>query len=38
MLPDFRKSNAFWKVSMLRPFVLVRSTVNEDEFGALVEY
>jgi len=35
--PDFRKSNAFWEVSRLRPFVpLVKKNVNENEYGALV--
>jgi hypothetical protein len=38
MLPDIRKGIPFWKVPRLRSFVLlVKETLDEDEYGALVE-
>lgn len=39
LFPVFRKSIAFWKVPMFRPFVfLVRAAVDEGECEGLVEW
>jgi hypothetical protein len=39
VIPDIRKTIAFWKVPKRRHLVLVKATcaVGENEYGALVE-
>jgi hypothetical protein len=34
--PDIRKGIPFWKVPRLRSFVLQKETLDEDEYGTLV--